>query len=347
MVVARRVQVTFLIVLFTGLLVAGCWAGAPRAEAEITFESLSFVDAQHGWVSGVDMPDDFEQWREILWRTSDGGQTWAQVSSTPRGTFYSTDVAFTSPTTGLWWNIQGLFRTTTAGRTWKQTRGALPDIGALCFVDASVGWAAGGGRHGGFGTVCRTSDGGRTWHRVLYRYTGKQDGSGFLAPSSPSRQHVYVLGQAAFRGLWVTSDAGTHWKRRTLPSIPGSYSAFYDIDFALPGHGWAVGSRGTIMRTTDGGRTWTKQASGTAKSLTSVSFTSARAGFVTGGDGLILHTSDGGAHWSRQTSGTGNLLTDADFVDAAHGWIIDCGSSEYPATDSTVLRTTDGGETWR
>ncbi len=42
--------------------------------------------------------------------------------------------------------------------------------------------------------------------------------------------------------------------------------------------GTAVGLYGTILRTTDGGATWTRQSSGTASNLYSVSFTNANTG---------------------------------------------------------------------
>ena len=67
-------------------------------------------------------------------------------------------------------------------------------------------------------------------------------------------------------------------------------------------HGWTVGDHGTILATSDGGVTWTKQSSGTGKLLCGVTFPDASHGWAVGTDGTILATTDGGAHWRKQTS---------------------------------------------
>ena len=56
----------------------------------------------------------------------------------------------------------------------------------------------------------------------------------------------------------------------------------------------AVGYRGTIVRSTDGGETWTRQASGTANWLRAVSFVDSLNGTAVGDNGTILHTTTGG-----------------------------------------------------
>jgi hypothetical protein len=68
--------------------------------------------------------------------------------------------------------------------------------------------------------------------------------------------------------------------------------------------GTVVGEYGTIVRTTDGGNSWTIQASGTTQTLWAVSFTDANNGTAVGEAGVILRTTDSGAHWASQPSGT-------------------------------------------
>jgi photosystem II stability/assembly factor-like uncharacterized protein len=55
-----------------------------------------------------------------------------------------------------------------------------------------------------------------------------------------------------------------------------------------------VGVGGTIVRTTDGGATWTPQASGTTNILHGVSFVDANTGTAVGDSGTILRTDTGG-----------------------------------------------------
>jgi photosystem II stability/assembly factor-like uncharacterized protein len=59
-------------------------------------------------------------------------------------------------------------------------------------------------------------------------------------------------------------------------------------------NGWAVGTAGTILHTTDSGATWTQQPSGTSETLFAVRFTSPTTGWTAGAAGTILNTSDGG-----------------------------------------------------
>ena len=56
----------------------------------------------------------------------------------------------------------------------------------------------------------------------------------------------------------------------------------------------AVGGFGTILRTDDGGDTWTLQPSGTTEHLYGVSFVDANTGTAVGGGGTILRTITGG-----------------------------------------------------
>ena len=59
-------------------------------------------------------------------------------------------------------------------------------------------------------------------------------------------------------------------------------------------HGWAVGTVGTILATTDGGVTWSKQNSGSGLRLTGVTFADATHGWAVGDDGTVLATTNGG-----------------------------------------------------
>ena len=55
-----------------------------------------------------------------------------------------------------------------------------------------------------------------------------------------------------------------------------------------------MGLYGVIVRTTDGGETWTAQSSGTPASLYGVHFTDADTGTAVGDNGTILRTTAGG-----------------------------------------------------
>jgi photosystem II stability/assembly factor-like uncharacterized protein len=52
-------------------------------------------------------------------------------------------------------------------------------------------------------------------------------------------------------------------------------------------HGWAIGRGGTILRTSDQGRSWIQQQSTTKQNLYSLFFNK-KIGWVVGGEGIIL-----------------------------------------------------------
>jgi photosystem II stability/assembly factor-like uncharacterized protein len=123
------------------------------------------------------------------------------------------------------------------------------------------------------------------------------------------------------------------------PSGAGTAPALQAIQFVDQGHGWAAGA-GRIMATSDGGRTWARQYSGTA-ALQQLDFTDAAHGWATG-PGTLLRTTDGGATWTAlpapQLNGHCLVLGSVHFVSPDLGYAITAGGQ--------LLRTTDSGVTW-
>jgi len=125
-----------------------------------------------------------------------------------------------------------------------------------------------------------------------------------------------------------------------------------DVCFVDANHGWAVGDRGTILHTSDGGGHWRLQESGVDCSLNSVQFVDRQHGFAAGGatepfslvsTAVLLRTRDGGRTWQAlRQPGMGAVLR-LKFTDARNGWALClpnglCGSG--------LLRTDDGGQDW-
>ncbi len=100
---------------------------------------------------------------------------------------------------------------------------------------------------------------------------------------------------------------------------------------------FAVGALGSIVRTRDGGNTWTHQSSGTSDTLTAVTFMDANAGWAIGGEfgAVILHTTNAGETWTQQFDGPRDLrLRGVSFVDAQTGWAV--------GWAGIILHTNDG-----
>ncbi|MDM0082890.1 YCF48-related protein [Variovorax sp. J31P179] len=65
----------------------------------------------------------------------------------------------------------------------------------------------------------------------------------------------------------------------------------------------AVGQRGHIVHSEDGGRVWVQALVPVSSDLTAVSFVDAKVGYATGHDGVVLGTRDGGHDWTRLIEG--------------------------------------------
>ena len=96
---------------------------------------------------------------------------------------------------------------------------------------------------------------------------------------------------------------------------------------------------------------WTRQTSGTMAWLRSVYFLDQNRGWVAGSNGTLLQTSDGGVNWKRLLSLTKDTLHDVYFADEKHGWLLaerDVFKLKSDAEPrSYLLRTDDGGQSWR
>ena len=138
---------------------------------------------------------------------------------------------------------------------------------------------------------------------------------------------------------------------------------------AQAGGAWiAVGERGIVLRSQDGGEHWRQIASPVSVTLTAVRFADARHGFAVGHGGTVLITGDGGRSWVRRLDGRqlANLLLaqaqarqDAAAIKAAQQLLAD--GADKPLLDVLVfgpgralvvgayglaLATDDNGQTW-
>jgi len=65
----------------------------------------------------------------------------------------------------------------------------------------------------------------------------------------------------------------------------------------------AVGARGHIIYSQDGGKSWKQAKVPVSTLLTAVCFPTAKQGWAVGHGGVVLHSADGGLTWSRQLDG--------------------------------------------
>lgn len=138
----------------------------------------------------------------------------------------------------------------------------------------------------------------------------------------------------------------------TLPVTWFDDAELADVQFVDEHNGWAVGDRGVIWHTENGGRTWEKQSSGVLCRLDSLSFIDAQHGWAVGGvvrprtlrsAGVVIRTSDGGQTWNRIDTLMLPALCRVKFIDTLHGWAVGESSALYP---SGIFRSDNGGRNW-
>ncbi len=133
-----------------------------------------------------------------------------------------------------------------------------------------------------------------------------------------------------------------------LTFVPVSFSAqknkgvkndLFSVCFPTEQDGWACGRWGTVLNSTDGGKSWTKSHTGIDYTLNAISFTDTKNGWAVGDEGTIIHTKNGGKTWEIQKSPVTTFLMGVSFADTKNGWIV--------TEKTTILNTTDGGKTWQ
>jgi photosystem II stability/assembly factor-like uncharacterized protein len=138
----------------------------------------------------------------------------------------------------------------------------------------------------------------------------------------------------------------SHWE----PQTSGVTARLRGVSAVSDRVAWASGAAGTVVRTADGGATWTKLTVPDAEKLDfrdvdAISETTAYILSIgAGAASRIYKTTDAGAHWQLQfTNDNPKAFFDAmAFWDAGHGLVM--GDSVDGRFD--ILTTADGGKTW-
>ena len=155
--------------------------------------------------------------------------------------------------------------------------------------------------------------------------------------------------------ILFSDDDGARWTQARVP-VRVPLTAIHMRDART---GWAVGHDAAILRTRDGGETWSlaHYAPEMRAPLLDVWFRDENHGIAVGGFGLFLATADGGANWRCRNGcpdggGETPLLRapGADFADDFHLNAIAAAGPDrlFLAGEAGALyRSDDGGETWR
>jgi photosystem II stability/assembly factor-like uncharacterized protein len=242
-----------------------CWSttdtGSTWTQSTVdgTAVDVACSDERNVWIVGARQADLHED-AAMIWHSEDGGETW--TSQDPKLTATLTGVAFASKSVG--WAVgedvasgtSYITGTADGGIRWRtqMTAPAFTRLGQIAFADELHGWAV--GRVVGdqspsrdSGVAYRTTDGGATWR------PGKVFPEALMAVAFSGRT-VCITGEGGFIG--VSRNGGKSWSRSRSGTTQGVRAvAFVDRDC-----GFAITGDSGLLRTVDGGRTWTSIAYG-------------------------------------------------------------------------------------
>jgi photosystem II stability/assembly factor-like uncharacterized protein len=226
-----------------------------------------------------------------VWKTSDGGLTWNPVTDKTKDMSASIGAIAVAPSdaniiyagTGeacIRGNIiagNGVYKSTDAGKTWSYT--GLRDTAAIgrlivhptnpdiAFV-AALGHPFGPNAERG---IFRTTDGGRTWTKVLYK---DENTGGIDIVFDPTNPNILFAGLWQARrspwgmdsggpgsGLYRSTDGGATWKHLEKHGLPdGTIGRIgVAVAYASGNRVWALieADKGGLFRSDDGGDNWT------------------------------------------------------------------------------------------
>lgn len=182
----------------------------------------------------------------------------------------------------------------------------------------------------------------------------KSFGQWAAVPTPPvATRCVSLVGNRIFLGgdgLSVSANGGGNWQSYPLThegGIPLTGSDLADLHFFDAQHGVAVGfiaggSEDLILRTADGGQSWSFAYEGVGDggffySLNDLFFVNANTGWAVGRNGNIYKTTNAGQSWSLQPAGTSGEFYSVWFVNASTGFV---------AGEDGLYKTTNGGAVW-
>lgn len=237
-----------------------------------------------------------------------------------------------------------IYKTTNGGASWVLQFSTPFYLRSIEFVDADKGFA--GSLNG---TLYRTLNGGQTWTNITSSIA--QPPAGICGLSAADASTIYGCGIWSGPAFLIKStDGGDSWSYIDMSAYA---TRLVDVLFLTPDLGFVTGTAnpstagGVILRTTDGGMTWSTVCTTLALSdivwkiqrLDEQRYFASIYSEPVNDDTRMLRSVDGGMNWELVTISDSYTYVEAvGFIDAEHGWV---------GGDDVLWETSDGGASWQ
>ncbi|MCX7955189.1 MAG: YCF48-related protein [Bacteroidales bacterium] len=279
----------------------------------------------------------------VVYKTNDGGQTWQNISPF-FGTFTSVKIVNNDVIYLTGYKSLGggntkdyILKTTNSGLSWDTLYvGNNIYIEGIQILDNYI--IAGGWE----GKILFSENEGQTFNLETDAFGNYCYDGASIVKNNNGEVFIRVATSTC-----VTYGTPKIFEKLCLPTVywheqyaPAGVNFINEASFIDSLKGWAVTSwpPAQIIKTTNGGQTWSLIYSNSNQVLKDIYFIDENNGWVVGNDGLIMYTNNGGSNWTIQNSNTTQTLLSVYFINQQKGWA--CGYG------GTILSTNDGGNTW-
>lgn len=243
-----------------------------------------------------------------------------------------TDISFGSGKVGYICGSMGtLLKTTNSGTTWEKVKTDIqPSLNCIQALDDKNVFMA-------RNELYHTKDGGTAWETAGLENVG----SGIFDLAFVSSTTGFI----AKNGVMKSTDSGKTWNLKFDPEADSEYYAlnYNQLQFLNGNVGFCAGGKtydgnttGNMVKTTDGGETWTSLKMKMSQ-ITAFHFLDADNGFVFNFNQELWKTTDGGVNWTKVNSGIPEKYPDCYFVNA---------SKIILRTSKDIYHSVDGGVNW-
>jgi photosystem II stability/assembly factor-like uncharacterized protein len=278
-----------------------------------------------------------------LYKTTDQGETWTNISTIPAFTYYSMH-AFDENNLIVTSDSRRIMRTTDAGTTWKTdtifTAATNVQFLGIKFKDANTGYVIGNPNYFAY-----TTNAGVNWTASTH--------SSIRGQRSIEYDNNTVWTAGDYEYVYKSTNDGVTWDSVKFYDLSNVNQPAPFIIYGLGANGndlAVVGNNGQTTLSNDGGATWRNK--NYSVDPVNTAYASIYAESATGrvwvgsnfsGISNLLYSTNGGANWTTQPNGMSDAVRGIDFPSANVGYL---GGGRATSGIGQMAKSTDAGLTW-